>query len=166
VKIHLYLDIDGVLNAYERHALPGFHSQWPGGYERNGYEHVAPIMVNRLNNMISTYGIRAHWLTTWMDGAVGFGQHFGLEGSSTWPILDAIHGNGDEWAKFTSIKAHVEETKPDLAFWFDDDLATEPEAMRWAFSVPGMAAFAPEGVHGITPGMLRAVERMIREAGR
>jgi hypothetical protein len=162
MKIHLYLDIDGVLNAYERRVLAGYPSQWPDGYASVGYEHCAPRMVEKLNEIIQRYGIRAHWLTTWMDGAVGFGQHFGIEGSDRWPILDALHGPGSDWPKFTSIKAHVEETKPDLAFWFDDDLETETEAMRWAFQTPGMTAFAPNGVHGITPGMLRAVERIIR----
>lgn len=164
MRIHLYLDIDGVLNAYERRALPGYHSQWLGGYTANiDYTHTAPAMVERINGLVAKYGIRGHWLTTWMDEAPAFGEHIGLEGCKAWPVLNAVHWPDPKvrWEKFASIKAHVEATKPDMAFWFDDDLATEPDAMRWAYSIPGMAAFAPEGVHGITPGMLNAMERTI-----
>ena len=163
-SIHLYLDIDGVLNAYERRALTGYHSQWSGGYVQHGYESVAPAMVERINELVSRYGIKTHWLTTWMKEAPAFGRQIGLEGCEAWPILEARHGVGSNWPKFTSIKAHVEATKPDLAFWFDDDLETETDAMRWAFQTPGVTAFAPNGVHGITPGMLRAVERIIHQS--
>lgn len=162
MKVNLYLDIDGVLNAYER-KITTLPSLWKDGYRQYGWEWVAPAMIDRLNWIIRHYGVAAYWLTTWEDMAPDFGQTIGLAGSKSWPWLKAmVSGVGSDWPKFTSIREHVAATKPDLAFWFDDDLAYEPSAQRWADEHPNVHAFAPTGTHGITPRMLADMEARIQ----
>ena len=160
MNAHLYLDIDGVLNAYERGVIKA-PSLWEGGYRRHGWEWVAPAMVARLNGLIAEHGIVCHWLTTWERGAGAFGKLIGLAGSEHWPWLPALSGIGADWPKFTSIREHVAENKPDLAFWFDDDLATEPDAVDWVDTQSNVYAYAPTGAHGITPRMLDHVESLL-----
>lgn len=164
-KIHLYLDIDGVLNAWERD--PRSRSLWKGGYKKHNLfygERVAPAMVARLNGLIADHGIVGHWLTTWMDAAPAFGSAIGLAGSEDWPILDAVEGDGSVWPKWSSIRAHVGLTRPDLAVWIDDDLAHNMRARRWAVAAR-VACWVPEGVHAITPVILDQIEATLREAG-
>ena len=157
---HLYLDIDGVLNAYERRSI-SIPSLWHGGYVTRGWESWSPSMIERLNELIAEHGIICHWLTTWESEAGAFGKLIGLTGSEHWPWLAAQSGVGVDWPKFTSIRQHVAEHKPDLAFWFDDDLATEPDAVDWANAQSNVYAYAPTGAHGITPRMLDHVESLL-----
>ena len=161
---HLYLDIDGVLNAWLRHKAST--SLWDGGYEfhRLWYgEFVAPAMVSRLNALIAEHDIQGHWLTTWMDHAPTFGAMIGLTGSGKWPVLEAVTGRGRDWTKWTTIRKHVSSTKPDLALWVDDDLAKHRAALRWAKS-SGILSWAPNGLHGITPAILDDMHRALNAA--
>lgn len=160
-RVHLYLDIDGVLNAYERRSIT-IPSLWDGGYTTVRWESWSPAMVAELNRIITEHGIVCHWLTTWESEAGAFGKLIGLDGSESWPWLPARSGGLDDWQKFDSIRDHIAKTEPDLAFWFDDDLATEPDADEWASSHPRVYHFAPNGTHGITPSMLGDMEAILR----
>lgn len=166
-KVSLYLDIDGVLNAFVRHALPNYQSLWEGGYHQTYPDkksiHTAPAMVAALNDLIAEHSIACHWLTTWEEDAPAFGEDIGLTGSGAWPVLAACSGRGSDWPKFTSIRDHVEATRPDVAIWFDDDLATEPDARAWA-AQNRVLAIAPGNLHGIEPAHLEAAREHIRAA--
>ncbi|MFK4298129.1 hypothetical protein ABH924_003290 [Arthrobacter sp. GAS37] len=163
---HLYLDIDGVLNAWLRG--PKSPSLWDGGYEFHQCwygEYVAPAMISRLNTLIAEHGITGHWLTTWMEAAPMFGSLIGLEGSESWPVLEAVKGTGRHWSKWSTIRRHFNTTQPDAALWIDDDLALNRRALRWA-KTAGVLAWAPNGFHGITPAMLEDIEQALDTAAR
>lgn len=159
LRIHLYLDIDGVLNPI---ALEGetLADVWGGltAYTAAYGEQVAPALVARLNRLVAEHSITGHWLTTWMQEAPEFGQLVGLAGSESWPVLEAKSSLGWAWPKFSSVRAHVEATAPDLAIWFDDHLAEEPEARQWADEHPNVLAFSPKKTHGVTPEMIDEIE--------
>jgi hypothetical protein len=168
VKIHLYLDVDGVLNAYDRLAYEkfsgeGLPSKWDGGYEYfradNGFRIAyAPEMIARLNEVIARHGIVCHWLTTWEYEARQLGERLGITGSEEWEVLDAMqYSRKGGWLKLDSIKDHITETTPDVVIWFDDDIFYEDEARNWA-DAEGLYWHAPTGAHGITPEMLDEVD--------
>lgn len=149
MRNHLYLDIDGVLNAYERHVVRDEFLRWPE-YVAYGREYVAPAMIEALNGVIADYDVNVYWLTTWESGAGDFGKMIGLEGSESWPWLPALGHGHQGWEKFDSIRRHVAQSLPDVAYWIDDDLLHEPEARVWAQQT-GVNWIAPHGLHGITP---------------
>jgi hypothetical protein len=162
--IHLYLDIDGVLNAYDR--LEHTPSDWPSGYRpiiAGGYILiVADDCVARLNALIAEHGIVPHWLTSWEKTAQEAGPMIGLKGSESWPWFEARGFTQRAWTKHTSIRDHLEQTQPELAFWLDDDLAHVRTAREWADQHPGLHAYAPDPTHGITPAILDDIERAIK----
>lgn len=164
MKAHLYLDVDGVVNAYDLRYASG-EPEWKSGYTSfradNGFRITyAPDMIARLNEIIDTYGVVGHWLTTWEYEARQLGERIGLKGSEEWEVLPALqYGRKGGWLKFHSIRAHVEETKPDVAFWFDDDLYHEPEAWKWG--VENLRPYAPVGEVGITQWMLDDMENNV-----
>jgi hypothetical protein len=164
VTFHLYLDIDGVLNAYERHIVRDLDLRWPE-YVAHGREYVAPAMITALNELIADFDVKVFWLTTWERSAGEFGEKIGLSGSSTWPWLPALRFGADGWEKFDSIKRHVEETRPAVAYWIDDDLLHEPDARVWA-QQSGVQWIAPHGLHGITPENIASMRNSFKEVGR
>jgi hypothetical protein len=158
---HLYLDIDGVLNAYERHVIPDKFLRWPE-YIAYGREYVAPAMIEALNALIRDFDVKVFWLTTWERGAAEFGEKIGLTGAKDWPWLPAIGHGPDGWEKFDSIRQHVATHQPDVSFWIDDDLIDEHEARLWAI-VNGVRWIAPHGLHGITPENIISMRRTLSE---
>lgn len=164
MTLHLYLDIDGVLNAYERHVVPGLDLRWPE-YVAHGREYVAPAMIHALNDLIADFDVKVFWLTTWERSAGAFGKKIGLKGSEHWPWLTATSYGPRGWEKFDSIKRHVAATSPDVAYWIDDDLLHEPDARVWA-QQSGVQWIAPHGLHGITPENIASMRRTFKEARR
>jgi hypothetical protein len=159
MSTHLYLDIDGVLNACSNRFVPKDLRAWPEYVEVNKYEIVAPAMIERLNEVIAKHGIIGHWLTTWEREAPEFGGQIGLAGSDGWAWLPTHYRDGfsDTWGKFQSIQEHTSVTQPTSAIWIDDDLATEPAARAWA-KANGVIALAPTAGNGITPQMLDRID--------
>ncbi|GAB4100544.1 HAD domain-containing protein [Sinomonas halotolerans] len=163
-RIHLYLDIDGVLNAEARALHRRAESPWPGGYNVPAPYYGATIALDAvfaLNRLIARYRIVGHWLTTWGPGAPQFGDYITLAGSDRWPVLateDVSHS--EEWQKFTSIRAHLAITRPDITIWIDDHLDREREAREWA-EAAGILAVAPDPEWGIEPRHIDLLERHI-----
>lgn len=156
---HLYLDIDGVLNACSNMFVPVDLKAWPEYVLVNKYEVVAPAMIRELNRVIAEHGIIGHWLTTWEREAPEFGKQIGLTGSGDWEWLPTHYreDHADRWGKFQSIQEHTSLTQPDSCIWLDDDLANEPAARDWAMA-NGVMALAPTASHGITPHMIAQIE--------
>jgi len=164
VSVHLYLDIDGVLNAHDALLLPAAQKSWPDYRTHGRYEVISPSMVAGLNQVIAAHDLKVFWLTTWEAEAPAWGESIGLTGATDWPWLpthyrDDAPGN---WGKHRTIQEHVQETQPAYAFWYDDDLAREPAAQQWAHR-SRIHAHAPNPAHGITPSMLHAMQTTLHQ---
>ena len=142
---HLYLDIDGVLNAV---GWSGAHTPpWDDLCRPGPALTYSPGLVRGLNQVIAnTPELEVFWLTSWEEEAAQFGERLGLAGAAEWRWLPASGaGRGLEWEKYLSIREHVEATRPSRVVWCDDELATEPDVSRWAASV---------GIHTVSPTWL------------
>lgn len=159
MSTHLYLDIDGVLNAYAAlHSDPRYRA-WPDYRHtepKSPYGEIySPLMVGDLNALITQHDLECVWLTTWENTAGAWGEKIGLHGSENWPFLDTGDVAG-KWGKFHSVREHLAFTGAKRAIWIDDDLKDEHEASAWAAET-GVLALAPYGAHGITPAMIRQI---------
>lgn len=152
---HLYLDIDGVLNTLQpnRPGTPWGRHEYP-----NIMVSYPPALVSALNLLIEeTPDLGVFWLSSWEDEAPAFGESIGLVGAGDWPWLaSAGPGRGGEWEKFVSIQEHLDETRPDISVWCDDELATEPQARGWA-NASGLLTISPDNV--LTPEDVFAIQQ-------
>lgn len=159
MKINLYLDIDGVLNAPTANMALGQHMAWPEYRELAPYTLTAPAMIEQLNATIERHGINVYWATTWESEAPEFGKRVGLAESENWPWL-STRDRDRKWGKFVSVREHWRADQPDAAIWIDDDLSDEHAATLWAARL-GILALAPTNQHGITPAMLTQINHHI-----
>lgn len=142
MKTRLYLDVDGVLNAWSSELA------WPDASEGRADRFTikwSPSMVTALNKL----DVELVWLTTWRGEAQSIiepllGIDFGsrvlhpLSGETTFPSI---------WWKFEAVKIEQEEN-PGKFIWFDDEL--EVQHIRWAERTNGLAVPIDHGL-GITP---------------
>jgi hypothetical protein len=160
--VHLYLDIDGVLNAHDALLLPAADRSWPDYRVHNKYEVISPAMVEALNEVIATHDLKVFWLTTWEREAPAWGESIGLAGAAAWEWLPT-HYRDDApgtWGKHRAIQEHMAATQPAYAFWIDDDLAQEAAARDWAQQAMVYTLF-PYAARGITPDMLRTMSDIL-----
>ena len=151
----LFLDIDGVLNAYAALFSDPRYRAWPDYEETkpNGLgEVVSPLMIGALNELIAVHHLECFWLTTWENTAPAWGESIGLTVSGSWTWL-TTRDVGGSWGKFHTIREALSLKNAKRAIWIDDDLKDEHEATRWAAEA-GVLALAPYGAHGITPAMI------------
>lgn len=150
--VHVYLDVDGVLNAFPSSADPG----WGWGDSEivrvNGFPICySPAMVDALNDLAER--VTFHWLTTWRaDAPALLAPAIGLRGEA-WPVLDApeMYGGKWDWWKLRAIRDHVESTQPEHAFWIDDDIRFDTRANDW-LNLPsvGVVPICPRSSIGLT----------------
>lgn len=164
MTVNLYFDIDGVLNPY--HHRPGaVEDAWDDYQDPHFLITTSPKMIARLNHIITTYGVRCFWLTTWEEQAAWYGREVGLKGSEHWEWLAALppRGSDGDWQKFLSIRQHIATTRPSLAVWMEDDLLVAPEPAQWAEETPGVEAVVPDPSVGLSPQALDRIEALIRD---
>lgn len=164
MTVHLYFDIDGVLNPY--HHRPGAVADaWDDYRDPHFLVTTSPKMIARLNHIIATYDVRCFWLTSWEEQAPWYGQQVGLDGSDQWEWLPALSARASEgeWQKFDSIRQHIADTRPALALWMEDDLLADPAPAKWAEETPGVEAFVPDPSVGLSPLTLDRIEDLIRQ---
>ncbi len=168
--VSIYFDIDGVLNLYgpdPRPAAPGDADLWDSYNGQSMMLTYSPDMVARLNEILARAGVTPYWLTTWENEAGWFGEHIGLAGAKEWPWLPAAGQTpSGEWQKFSSIRRHLRSTRPELAIWLDDDLATQDAARRWAARSGCVHAHAPQSRVGLRPSEVDRIEELVVRATR
>lgn len=166
--VSIYFDIDGVLNLYgpdPREASPGDEDLWDSYRIQSMMVTYSPEMVTRLNEILARPEVTPYWLTTWEAEAGWFGQIVGLDGAQHWQWLPAMGVTpSGQWQKLASIRRHLRQTRPRAAVWFDDDLAVQIDARRWADRVGSIHAYAPEPRIGLRPSELDRVEKLIASA--
>ena len=160
--VHVYLDVDGVLNAFPASHDPGW------GWGQSEVVNVnrfpicySPAMVDALNALSEV--ARFHWLTTWREDAPSLlAPTIGLIGTD-WPVLDApeFFGGKHGWWKLRAIREHVEATRPDRAFWIDDDIAFDRDAQAWLETVPHVIPICPKTSVGLTRAALALMSEAV-----
>ena len=171
---HLFLDVDGVLNAFERELSAdgdGFDDfathevkfEFEGGRQRTFIVCLSPTMGGRLAQLAADI----HWATTWehrADSAIAplCGLPRGL------PVLTPRDAD-EEWDldwKFLAVRRLVERD-PRPFVRIDDDIDYFRDgrvtAREWAESIllPNLL-IAPDAETGLLPLQLEAVEDFIR----
>ncbi len=175
---HLFLDVDGVLNAFElglgsevdRFDDFDVHEvefEFEVGHPRTFVVCLSPAMGARLARL----AVDIQWVTTWehrADSAIAplCGLPSGL------PVLTA-RDDAESWDldwKFLEVRREVErDLRPFV--WIDDDLDFFQDgavsAREWAasLSLPSLL-IAPESETGLLPQQLDAVEDFVRRHGR
>ena len=174
---HLFLDVDGVLNAFELD--PGgdvdtfddfdvheVEFEFEVGHPRTFVVCLSPAMGARLAQL----AVDIHWVTTWehrADSAIAplCGLPSGL------PVLSPLD-EAEEWEldwKFLAVRRSVE-GDPRPFVWIDDDIDYFRDgrmtARDWAAgtSLPNLL-IAPESESGLLPDQLDAVEEFVRRHG-
>jgi hypothetical protein len=174
---HLFLDVDGVLNAFELGLSSGTEMfddfdvhevefEFEAGYPRTFIVCLSPTMGAR----IAQLAVDIHWVTTWehrADSAIAplCGLPRGL------PVLSPLD-EAEEWDldwKFLAVRRSVERD-PRPFVWIDDDIDYFQDgpvtAREWAasLSLPSLL-IAPGGETGLLPQQLDAVEDFVRRHG-
>ncbi|RLV50023.1 hypothetical protein D9V37_09145 [Nocardioides mangrovicus] len=172
MAVHLYVDVDGVLNAlaptsdsgwesYESVVVRGYRIQW------------SPELVVRLNALAAREDTAMHWLTTWGADAPGaLCPALGIDGRD-WPVLGPVehHIGGRSWGgladgpwwKLEAIAQHLPDGVP--AVWLDDDLRHDPDALAWVEQRGDVLGIAPALETGLTRAEVDQVERFVAGAG-
>lgn len=123
---HIFLDVDGVLNAVptspDRQASSGWgkwHTDWIMGYPITWSED----MVAALNELAARDDVVFHWLTTWEEHAVtDLIPVLGLKGEE-WPVLYRSFGHIGGWWKTRALGLYLEDRDVERIVWVDDDHA-------------------------------------------
>jgi hypothetical protein len=174
---HLFLDVDGVLNAFELDpgsdvdAFDDFAAhevefEFEGGRPRTFVVCLSPAMGARIAQLAADI----QWATTWKDRAdSAIAPLCGLPRGL--PVLSPLDEAEDwdlDW-KFLAVRRSVERD-PRPFVWIDDDLDFFRDgpmgAREWAagLSLPNLL-IAPESETGLLPDQLDAVEDFVRRHG-
>jgi HAD domain in Swiss Army Knife RNA repair proteins len=158
-NVTLYLDVDGVLCPFGATGHTPWGSTWRlanAGMLEVAY---AAELVEGLNRLARSPGLRCVWLTSWEDMAPQYlCPAIGLVGAR-WPWLSAEgSGAGEAWWKLAALQEDVAASTPERIVWIDDQLQYEPEARAWAaFLGARILVISPDPRRGITPAELEAI---------
>lgn len=169
----IYLDIDGVLNAFGPEGLPG---AWPrydteeidlswedGDMPMRVIVSVAPEVLESIRSWHER-GVEIVHMTTWARNARLFDVRYGL------PVFESLdpHGNGSflDHEKLPAVQEHLRDHPADRVVWLDDYLVPQmsPKALRWAGQTPGLYAVAPQGATGLRQRDLSLTEACLYSA--
>ena len=162
-SLTLYLDVDGVICPFGPIGQTGWGTEWRHANAGLLSVSFARELVDGLNGVARTAGLRCVWLTSWEDLAPAYlCPAIGLD-ASQWPYLAADGaGTGESWWKLRAIQDDVDKSGPDAVVWIDDQLQFEEEAQAWA-RVLGrrILLVSPDPRLGITPAELASVRSYI-----
>jgi hypothetical protein len=167
-RVDLYLDVDGVINAF-RYNLSTETWPWPTDPRTewiNGYRITwSPELVERLNALCRRPGVKVHWLTTWQrEAAEVLSPQIGLDGE-WWPVPTSEIDKDRMWDmavwwKFDFVRTLDPATVPIV--WVDDELVFDKVSASWAAEYPEDTLLISPAPHkGITPNMLEKIEEFI-----
>jgi hypothetical protein len=158
-NVSLYLDVDGVVCPFGATGDTPWGSAWTYAYAGMLEVAYAGELVEALNRLAPTPGLRCVWLTSWEELAPAvLCPVTGLDGGQ-WPVLTADGaGGGADWWKLEAIQADVEFTRPERIIWIDDQLAFEGRAQAWAGVLGARALLvSPDPRRGLSPVELDSI---------
>jgi hypothetical protein len=163
MNVSLYLDVDGVICPFGATGASDWGSRWEisdAGLLEVAY---APELVESLNALSRTPGLRCVWLTSWEEMAPEYlCPAIGLAGHE-WPVLasDGL-ASGESWWKLQALQRDIEASAPDRAVWIDDQLDYEGVARAWA-SIIGtrLLLISPHPRRGLSRAELESVRAFL-----
>ncbi|MBP1136285.1 hypothetical protein JOE31_002517 [Arthrobacter sp. PvP023] len=162
-NVSLYLDVDGVICPFGASGNTDWGSRWRTSDAGLLEVTYAGELVESLNSLSITPGVRCVWLTSWEEMAPEYlCPAIGLAGRK-WPVLasDGL-GGGDGWWKLRALQRDIEACAPDRAVWIDDQLDYEAEARAWASVLSGrLLLISPHPRRGLSPVELDAVRAFL-----
>ncbi|QEP08754.1 HAD domain-containing protein [Glutamicibacter sp. ZJUTW] len=152
---YLFLDIDGVLNAWRAYTVPLHKQAWADFTRVDGKqwgEIISPRMIAGLNQLIHDYEVQVVWSSSWQRQAPAFGQKIGLQGADRWLWLQL--GRNDTVHKSLAIGKYLAELggAGDRIIWAEDEY--KPESLNPWMDEFGARAIVPSVWTGLTPTML------------
>lgn len=162
-NVSLYLDVDGVICPFGATGATDWGSRWQISDAGLLDVTYAGELVESLNTLSRTPGLRCVWLTSWEEMAPEYlCPAIGLAGQE-WPVLasDGL-GSGESWWKLQALQRDIEASAPDRAVWIDDQLGYEVEARAWA-SILGtrLLLISPHPRRGLSRDELDAVRAFL-----
>lgn len=153
-KTRLFLDVDGVINAWYSKIV------WPEDSIREG--RVGPYKIVWSQEMVDhlfgpTLNLDIWWTTTWQDSANTSLSPLLFDEERSYEVVAPLSGEvtfPSIYWKFESVEAEVA-ANPGPFVWIDDELA--PEHIEWAKSVGGLA-IASDQNFGITPANINTIK--------
>jgi len=162
-NVSLYLDVDGVICPFGATGTTDWGSLWQVSDAGLLEVTYARELVDSLNVLCRTPGLRCVWLTSWEDMAPEYlCPAIGLAGEE-WPVLSSDGlGGGDNWWKLQALQQDIEASAPDRAVWIDDQLEFEAAARVWA-SILGarLLLISPHPHRGLSRAELDAVRAFL-----
>lgn len=152
---YLFLDIDGVINAWRAYTVPPHKQAWADFTRVDGKqwgEIISPRMIAGLNQLISDHDVQVIWSSSWQRQAPTFGQKIGLQGAGRWPWLQL--GRNDTVHKSLAIGKYLADVGRvgDRIIWAEDEY--KPESLNPWMDEFGALPIIPSVWTGITPAML------------
>jgi hypothetical protein len=156
----LYLDVDGVLNAYYK-GLWGSEQLVGSAGVPSWSIHWNPDMVSALAALITEYDVELVWCTTWREdapveigGLLGFGQDarvlHPLDGRTTFPSI--------EWKREAVLAEQI--LDPSLVIWVDDEIDDAVLAV-WEENDYSGLLINPDPQYGIQPDQIEAMRKYL-----
>lgn len=162
-NVSLYLDVDGVICPFGATGNTDWGSGWKSSDAGLLEVRYARELVESLNQLARTPGLRCVWLTSWEGMAPEYlCPAIGLAGQE-WPVLvgDGL-GAGDTWWKLQAIQKDIEASAPDRAVWIDDQLEYEQDARAWAsFLGARILLISPHPRRGLSRAELESVRAFL-----
>jgi hypothetical protein len=166
-NVSLYLDVDGVICPFGPTGTTDWGTRWKQANAGMLEVAYAGEVVDGLNQLARTPGVRCLWLTSWLDYAPEYlCPAIGLAGKE-WPVLAGSGvGAGQGWWKLLAIQRHLESTGPDRVVWVDDQLRFERDAAAWARFLGGrFLPISPDPRRGLSKTELETVRAFVGAAG-
>lgn len=168
---HIYLDVDGVLNAISKKP-PVTNTGWEGEWRTekvDGYNILFSLeLVERLNALAAREDVQFVWLTTWCDRAASqISPALGLNGQD-WPVIAADRSEMSyrgTWWKLSKLRAYRKlHGLYDRSVWVDDDLEFYDPAMDWVREEGEyLKGISPIMHHGITKKQMEEIESYLSD---
>ncbi len=175
------LDVDGVINCFLRGNVKEPYGDYrsieasPYDDDRTYEITFSPTLIKTLLDLHESGAAKIVWLTTWGAAANGdLSQKIGLPGdfevagekpanAAFTPLeTNSISSEQDHWWKFTHMKRLAAKYPKSKIVWIDDDLAFDPDSVRWVDDQDGrVLGVCPDTNLGLIPEEIELIKKFV-----